>query len=81
MTRLDVPAMPPVFHDPNRKGTAPASKTAWSLQKSSWLPEEFRRVRVNFTLKDFEGHDEVSAEASAFQREMLELAKPFRICT
>ncbi len=32
---------------------------------------------VNFTFENFEGQDEVSLEAAAFQREEVELAKPF----
>ncbi len=36
-------------------------------------------VKVNFTLENFEGQDEVSSEASAFQREEVELAKPLLI--
>ncbi len=39
--------------------------------------EEVRRVKVNFTFETFEGQDEVSSEASVFQREEVELAKPF----
>ncbi len=36
------------------------------------------RSQVNF-FENFEGQDEVSSEASAFQREEVELAKPFLI--
>ncbi len=43
------------------------------------MEEEFRRVKANFTFENFEGQDEVSLEASAFQREEVELAKPFLI--
>ncbi len=50
-----------------------ASKTG-----SGWAEEEFRRVNVNF-FENFEGQDEISSEASAFQREEVELAKPFLI--
>ncbi len=42
-----------------------------------WAEEEFRRVKVNFTFENVEGQDEVSSEASAFQRKEIELAKPF----
>ncbi len=41
--------------------------------------EEFRRVKVNFSFANFEGQDEISSEASAIQREVVELAKPFLI--
>ncbi len=34
---------------------------------------------MNFTFENFEGQDEVSSEASALQREEVELAKPFLI--
>ncbi len=43
---------------------------------SGWAEEEVRRVKVDFT---FEGQDEVNSEAAAFQREEVELAKPFLI--
>ncbi len=39
--------------------------------------EEFRRVKINLSFENFEGRDEISSEASAFQREKVELAKPF----
>ncbi len=42
-----------------------------------WAEEEVRRVKVSFTFENFEGQDEVSLEASAFQREEVELTKPF----
>ncbi len=75
----------PVFHYPDREGTAPSSKKAWSLQLSvrvpsggsGWAEEEFSRVKINFSFENFEGQDEISSEASAFQREEVELAKPF----
>ncbi len=35
--------------------------------------------KVNFTFENFEGQDEVSSEASAFEREEVELTKPFVI--
>ncbi len=38
-----------------------------------------RRVKVNFTFENSEGQDEVSSEVSAFQREEVELMKPFLI--
>ncbi len=41
--------------------------------------EEIRRADVNLTFENFEGHDEVSSEASAVQREEVELVKPFLI--
>ncbi len=41
--------------------------------------EEFRRVKINFAFENFEGKDEISSEASAFQQEEFELAKPFLI--
>ncbi len=77
----------PVFHYPDRDGTAPSSKTTWSLQLSEGVPwqsgsgwaEEVRRVKVNFTFENVEGQNKVSSEASAFQREEVELAKPFLI--
>ncbi len=43
------------------------------------MEEEFRRVKVNFTFEKVEGQDEVSSKTSAFQREKVELAKPFLI--
>ncbi len=46
---------------------------------SGWAEEEFRRIRVNVIFENFEGQDEISSEASAFQREEVELAKPFLI--
>ncbi len=78
----------PVFHHTDRKGTAPSSKTAWSLQLSvrvpswtvsGWAEEEFSQVKINVSFENFEGQDEISSEASAFQREEVELAKPFLI--
>ncbi len=47
--------------------------------RSGWAEETVRRVKVNFTFENFEGQDEVSSETSAFQREEVELAKPFLI--
>ncbi len=44
-----------------------------------WAEEEFRRVKINFNFEIFEGRDEVSSEGPAFQREEVELAKPFLI--
>ncbi len=38
-----------------------------------------RRVKINLSFENFEGQDEISSEASAFQREEVELAKPFLI--
>ncbi len=46
---------------------------------SRWAEEEVRRAEVNFTFENLEGQDEVSSEVSAFQREEVELAKPFLI--
>ncbi len=46
---------------------------------SVWVEEDVRRVKVNFTFENFGGQDEVSSGASAFQREEVELAKPFLI--
>ncbi len=40
-----------------------------------WVEEEVRRVRVKFTCENLEGEDEVCLEASAFQREEVELAR------
>ncbi len=45
-----------------------------SQSDSGWAEEEFGRVKVNFTFENFEGQDEVSSEASAFQRELV---KPY----
>ncbi len=36
--------------------------------------EELRRLKVNYSFENFEGQDEISSEASAFQREEVELA-------
>ncbi len=38
-----------------------------------------RRVEFNFIFENFEGQGEVSSEASAFEGEEVELAKPFPI--
>ncbi len=38
-----------------------------------------RLVKVNFYFENVEGQDEISSEASAFQLEEVELAKPFLI--
>ncbi len=46
---------------------------------SGWAEEEFRRVTINFSFGNFEGQGEISSEASAFQQEAVELAKPFLI--
>ncbi len=43
------------------------------------MEEEVRGVKVNFIFENFEGYNEVSSEASAFQREEVELAKPFLV--
>ncbi len=43
------------------------------------MEEEFRRVKVNVSFENFDGQDEISSEASAFQREEVELAKPFLV--
>ncbi len=37
------------------------------------------RIQINFSFENFEGQDEISSEASVFQREEVELAKPFLI--
>ncbi len=50
-----------------------------SLPGSGWAEEEVRRAEANFTFGNLEGQDEVSSEMSAFQREEIELAKPFLI--
>ncbi len=47
--------------------------------RSEWGEEEVRRVKANFTFENLESQDEVSSEASAFQREEVKLAKPFLI--
>ncbi len=49
------------------------------VDRLGWSEEEFRRVKVNFSFENFEGQDEISSEASAFQREEVELTKPFLI--
>ncbi len=46
---------------------------------SGWAEEEFRRVKVSFSFENFEGQDEISSEGSAYQREEVELAKPFLV--
>ncbi len=46
-----------------------------SLTGSRWAEEEFRWVKIDFSFEDFE----ISSEASAFQREEVELARPFLI--
>ncbi len=47
------------------------------VARLGWAEEEVRRVKVNFAFENFKGQDEVSSEASAFQREEVELVKPF----
>ncbi len=88
MPRLGVLEVCFSISPPGQKRHAPSSKTAWSLHYSvgmpsytgsGWAEEEFRRVKVNFTFENFDGQDEGSSEASAFQREEVELAKPFLI--
>ncbi len=41
--------------------------------------EEIRRADVNLTFENLEGQDEICLEASAVQREEVELARPFLI--
>ncbi len=45
----------------------------------AWSDGESRRAQVNFTLEIFEGQDEIGSGSPAFQREEVELAKPFLI--
>ncbi len=61
---------------------------AWSMPisvgvtfqpNSGWPKEEIRCVQVSITSKCIEGKDEVISEASAFQREEVELVRPFLI--
>ncbi len=40
---------------------------------------EIQPGRITFFFENVEGQDEISSEASAFQREEVELAKPFPI--
>ncbi len=49
------------------------------VDRLGWAEEEFRGVKINFSFENFEGQDEISSEASAFQREEVELGKPFLI--
>ncbi len=49
------------------------------VDRLGFAREEFRRVKVNFSFANFEGQDEISSEASAVQREVVQLAKPFLI--
>ncbi len=49
------------------------------LARLGWAEEEARRAEANFTSENLESHGEVSSEASAFQRDEVELAKPFLI--
>ncbi len=46
------------------------------VDRLGWAEEKVRRAKVNLNPED---QDEVSSEASAFQREGVELAKPFLI--
>ncbi len=41
--------------------------------------ERIQTVKVNFSFENFEGQDEIRSEASAFQREEVELAKTFLV--
>ncbi len=50
------------------------------LVRIGWTQEEIKRIKVTFTFGNFEGQDEVSLEASAFQREEVEKAKPCALC-
>ncbi len=49
------------------------------VARLGWADEEIRWVKVNFTFEKFEGQDEVSSEASAFQLDNVVLTKPFLI--
>ncbi len=62
----------------NRRGLATFC-SVFDMIHHHWADEEVGRVKVNFTFENFEGQDEVSSEASAYQREEVELAKPFLI--
>ncbi len=71
-----------------RAENASSLKTAWQLQYSvgvpsqaslEWAEEEISRAQFNYTFESFEGQDEVNSELSAFQREEVELAKPFLV--
>ncbi len=46
------------------------------LVRLGWAEEEINQALVFFTFENFEGQDEVSSEASAFQQEEVDLAKP-----
>ncbi len=43
----------------------------------AWIGEEVRWVKVNITFENFEVQEEVSPEVAAFQREEVNLTKPF----
>ncbi len=72
------------FRTRTKKCATPSSKTARpqsvdaSSQPSSGLAgQEIRRTKVNFIFDNLEDQDEVCSDASAFQREEVELATYF----
>ncbi len=80
MTRLDVPEVCSKISHRScvEDGLVLAVIDRFALvDRLGWAEEEFRRVKISFSFENFEGQDEISSEASAFQREEVELAKPF----
>ncbi len=88
VTRLDVPEVCSSNSQPELRRHCSCVEDGFVLavigrcalvDRLGWAEEEFRRVKVNLSFENFEGQDEISSEASAFQREEVELAKPFLI--
>ncbi len=82
VTRLDVPEVCSNISQPELRRLHSCVDDGLVLAvigRCVLVARHVRRVKVNFTFKKFEGQDEVSSQASAFQREEVELAKPFLI--
>ncbi len=84
MTRLDEPEVCSSISQPELRRHRSCVEDGLVLtvigrcpRSPGWAEGEFRLVKVNFTFANFEGQDEVSSKASAFQREEVELTKPF----
>ncbi len=81
MTRLDGPAVCSRISRPElkRRRSCLEDGLVFVVIGRCALVARGGRRKVNFTFENFEGQDEVSSEASAFQREEVGLAKPFFI--
>ncbi len=72
------------IHFPNGTSQVDGITKNWAIKKLLYaadLPIQngWLMAYVNFTLEKLEGQHEISSEASAFQREEIEKAKPFLI--